>query len=489
MDMHGNGCSRRRFLAAAAALPVMGLVACDSGGGPVPSSGPVVSGTSQAALPSVGGSTSADSYYPSHGNGGYRVSHYALDLHYTPDTGVLVASALITATASQPLSGFSLDLHELDVTEVRVADVPAGFARDKRKLYVRLVRPLAAEERFEVLVRYSGRPGPVRMPWGERTGWERSRDRVVVASQPLGGPSWFPCNDHPSDKAGYRIDVTVPESYQVAANGVLAGTRRESGMTTWSYSHPGPMASYLATVNIGRFTFADQAGSRVPLRNAYPPGAAEEFAHDFGRQPEIMNLFERLFGPYPFEVYGAVIVDSDLQAPLETQTFSLFGVDQLDGKRGKERYVAHELAHQWFGNSVTVADWQHIWLNEGFATYAEWLWSEHSGGRSADDHAARTWSTLSRSAKGIRIGDPGQRNMFDDRVYVRGALTLHALRRTVGDDAFFDVLRSWSQDHRGRNVTTDRFVAHAERRTRSALRPLFQSWLFTEGLPDLPPPR
>ncbi|MFB9903115.1 M1 family metallopeptidase [Allokutzneria oryzae] len=461
-------------MAAAVALPVLGLTACD-----FDRTG--ASGAGEAG--DVGSAVSADSYHPAHGNGGYRVTHYDLNLHYTPRSGGLDATAVITATASHALSGFSLDLHELTVSDVQVAGAAAGFTHSAGKLHVHPGRVLAAGEQFDVRVRYSGRPGPIRTSWGE-IGWDATEDGVVVASQPLGAPSWFPCNDHPSDKAGYLIEVTVPESYQVVANGTLTGTSLDSGQVTWSYAHPGPMATYLATVNIGRFSFVQQGGSRVPLRNAFPPGAAEDFATDFGRQPEIINLFERLFGPYPFEVYGSVVVNAELQAPMETQTFSVFGTNHLDGARGYEHYVAHELAHQWFGNNVTAADWRHIWLHEGFATYAEWLWSENSGGASAEAHAVRAWSELSTSAQDIRIGDPGPRNMFDDRVYLRGAHTLHALRRTVGDDGFFDVLRTWGQKYRGGNVTTDQFIAHAEQRTRRTLSPMFQRWLFTEELPD-----
>jgi aminopeptidase N len=432
-----------------------------------------------------GSPTSADPYHPKHGNGGYRIQHYDLDLRYDPGSRRLVATASIAGTATQALSQFSLDLHNLAASEVRVADAAARFAQRGGKLHVRPAKVLAAGEQFRVGVRYAGQPAPVPSFSGD-IGWDETDDGVVVASQPIGAPSWFPCNDHPSNKAAYRIAVTVPVGYQVLANGTLTSTQTNTGHVTWCYTHPGPMATYLATVNIGRFTIASQAGSRVPIRNAFPPELAEDFVHDFGRQPEIMNLFERLYGPYPFEVYGSMVVDTRLDVPLETQTFSVFGANHIDGERGYERYVAHELAHHWFGNSLTLADWRHIWLHEGFATYSEWLWSEHSGGRSADNLARRGWAELADADQDVRIGDPGAEHMFDDRVYVRGAHTLHALRLTVGDDKFFDILRTWTQRYRGGNVTTDQFITHAEERTGTALRPMLHRWLFTEQLPDLP---
>jgi aminopeptidase N len=196
-----------------------------------------------------------------------------------------------------------------------------------------------------------------------------------------------------------------------------------------------------------------------------------------------MSVFEELFGPYPFRNYQVVVTDDELEVPVEAQGMSVFGANHVDGRRGHERLVAHELAHQWFGNGVGLADWRDIWLNEGFACYAEWLWSERSGGPTAAAHAGRAHARLARSPQDLRIGDPGVANLFDDRVYQRGALTLHGLRTRLGDGAFFGVLREWTATHRHGTATTSDFVALAQRHATEPLTAFFRTWLAEPRLP------
>jgi aminopeptidase N len=280
--------------------------------------------------------------------------------------------------------------------------------------------------------------------------------------------------------------VTAPSRYTVIANGSLMSHRTDGGTTTWVYDQPTPMSTYLATVHIGRYVPVEAATDPVPQRAAVPRRLLSRFHHDFGRQPAMISTFWRLFGRYPFPDYRVVVVDEELDVPLEAHGLSIFGTNHVDGHRGHERLVAHELAHQWFGNSVTVAGWRHIWLNEGFAKYAEWLWSEESGGEPAEVHAARSWTTVAALPQDLRVADPGARRMFDDRVYERGALTLHALRLTLGDAAFFALLREWTQTYRDRTVTTEAFEAMAQRHATRPLDRLFASWLHTEPLPFRP---
>ncbi|MBQ0925386.1 M1 family metallopeptidase [Saccharopolyspora endophytica] len=439
------------------------------------------SGPSTSA-PSPGADRSADPYLPEHGNGGYRVEHYDLDLDYQVGPNRLSGTARISATATQALLRFSLDLADLRVRRVLVDGKPAKFTHSGGKLRIRPQSPLGENAEFRVEVRYSGTPHPIAGRWGE-IGWEELTEGSMVAAQPIGAPSWFPCNDHPSDKAAYRVSFTADSPFSVQVTGNLVSQQRRGSTTTHVFERPEPTSTYLMSVQVGPYTDVELAGGEVPQRAAIPARLKEDFAVDFGRHGQIMDCFRELFGPYPFGEYVVVVTDDELEDPVEAQGMSIFGANHVDGQRTHERLVAHELAHQWFGNSVTIADWRHIWLNEGFATYAEWLWSERSGGPSAQEHAA-DWHA--QVAADLRIGDPGVSSMFDPQVYKRGALTLHALRHEIGDEPFFALLRRWAAEHRHGTATTEDFTSLAAEHANRDLDPLFTAWLDQPELPALP---
>lgn len=418
--------------------------------------------------------TSAD--LQGHGDPGYRVEHYDLEFGYKPSTGRLTARAVLSVVPVAPLTAIVLDLGTFRVDRVLVSGKPARYVHRNGKLRIRGVVTGAVA----VDIRYSGTPRPVRTRhWGE-VGWDELTDGVVVAGQPIGAPSWFPCNDRVDHKSTYRIAVTAPATYTAVANGVLAEHGVRGANATWVYRQDAPMAAYLATVQIGRYEQLSLPGNQLA---SVPQRLVRAARTDFARQPAMMSAFTELFGPYPFDGYGVVVTEDDLEVPVEAQGLSIFGANHVDGRRGHERLVAHELAHQWFGNSVGVADWQHIWLNEGFAAYAEWLWSEHSGGPPAAALATRARGLLSRQPQTLCIGAPSARDMFDDRLYQRGALTLHALRDRVGDAAFFTILRTWTLTHRHSTATTRDFTELSQRHTDADLGTLFAEWLFEPALP------
>jgi aminopeptidase N len=310
---------------------------------------------------------------------------------------------------------------------------------------------------------------------------------VLVASQPTGAPSWFPCNDRPDDKATYQVQVTTASQYRVVANGRLAGVVHSGSTSTWSYVQDVPMATYLATVQIGVYQRVELPGGAggVPLVVVAPARRVAAARVALGRQDAMMALFGRLFGPYPFGSYTVVVTEDRLEIPVEAQGVSMFGSNHLDWDWSGERLIAHELAHQWFGNSLTLGDWRDIWLHEGFACYAEWLWSEGSGGRSADAHA-RSWHVrLARLPQDVVLADPGPADLFDDRVYKRGALTVHALRLLVGDEVFFAVVQEWVARFRHGTVSTAGFVALASSVVGRDLDGFFEGWLFERALPAL----
>ncbi|MEV6398454.1 M1 family metallopeptidase [Streptomyces sp. NPDC051907] len=433
-----------------------------------------------------------DPYLPELGDSRFRTTHYDLELDYRPYSGRLDARARISAVAAErDLAEFGLDLGPFRISRVMVdGRRPARYTHRGDKLRIRPARPVRAGTLFTVEVRYTGVPRPVRTrDWGD-LGWEQLEEGALVASQPSGARSWFPCNDRLADKAAYRMTVTAPSPYTVVANGALVSRTISASTTAWVYEQAEPMAPYLATVQIGLYDLVDVANpGAVPQPAAVPQRLLGRFARDFARQPQMMAAFTDLFGPYPFDDYGVVVVDEDLDVPVEAQGLSIFGANHVDGRRGSERLVAHELAHQWFGNSLTIAEWRHIWLNEGFAKYAEWLWSEISGGPSAAALAAKFRNRLALMPQDVRIGDPGLRRLFDDRVYHRGALTLHALRTVIGHAAFVSLLHEWTTTHRHGLVTTEQFTALAQRHAQHPLDGLFTMWLYDEKLPALPEPR
>ncbi len=429
-----------------------------------------------------------DPYVSGHGDATYDVTHYAIDLAVKLEGNRLDGEARLSCVARERLPSFDLDLAHLRPSRVTVDGRPAKYTHRGTRLLVRPAQPIADGAGFEVRVKYAGQPKPIRLHPHDDAGWEELTDGVIVAAQPHGAPSWFPGNDRPDNKATYSITVSVPAGYRVAASGELRSSRRSGASTVWVHEQPSPMPTYLATVQIGRYDLTELPGAPVPVRVVAPEGVVGSggFAAAFAEQPAMLTFFASLFGDYPFESYTCVITDDDLEIPLESQGLSTFGRNFLSDDWECVRLVAHELAHQWFGNAVTLREWRDIWLHEGFACYAEWLWSQECGLASTDDRAARHFEKLEKLDQDILVGDPGPELMFDDRVYKRGALTLHALRKRVGDDAFFDLLRSWVSGNSGGSVSTVDFVLHCEQAAGEDLSGLFEDWLFTERLPELP---
>ncbi|MFK4483483.1 aminopeptidase N [Curtobacterium sp. AB7] len=433
----------------------------------------------------------ADPYTPHSGDRRWSAEHYDLRLDYRVATNRLDGTATITARAHEPLDRIVIDLHGLSVERADVDGTRAKkVSKAVHKVTVTPASPIAADTTFTVHLRYRGNPRPVRSAWGQ-VGWEELTDGVIVAAQPTGAPSWFPCNDRPDDKATYRFEIAAEAAYDVLANGELLGKERDRIGTRWTYATTEPMATYLATVQIGRYRTTRLRGAVVPVTLHHPADLAAAAKTDFGQVPEMLALFSDRFGPYPFAAYGVVVTDDELEIPLEAHGLAVFGRNHVDGEHGTDRLIAHELAHQWFGNSVTVTRWQDIWLHEGFACYAEWLWSEHHGGDTADVLAAQYRQEVLGQPEDLVVGDPGAKDMFDDRVYKRGALALHAVRRTFGDDAFCAGLRNITERHRHGSVTVPDVLeafADAAGRDVEAVRAVTGPWIDEASVPALPAP-
>jgi hypothetical protein len=645
-----------------------------------------------------GAAGAGDPYFPLDGNGGYDVEHYFLDVDYDPGTGVLDGVATIEARATQNLSSFNLDLVGLTVESIKVNGRRADWSRDGQELTITPRKGLRDHRSFTTVVRYSGVPEPVVDAFGV-SGVFATDDGMTIAGEPHVAATWFPANDHPTDKASFTFKVTVPRGLEAVANGELERKWRKHGRTTWLWHAKEPMATYLATVNVGDFdirhykvdgirywdafdpdlfvkpeprtgaqfaisqkgdlsykrltrtisvpaggaslsfwitrdteqdwdfvfveahtvgqddwtTLPDAnghnaedtgascpfwhelhpflahyqtdngdgtcspeggsghwwaasgasggyeqwqvdlsgyAGSDVEVSISYAsddfvqlpgvvvddvdvstgegttsfeddgdtmdgwtvPGAPEgsepnpndwivgtaadtpESTGDiaeasFARQPEIIAFESSIFGRYPWSASGGIVDDLDeLSFALETQTRPVYAKGFFFDTVSGDSVIVHELAHQWYGDSLAVAAWQHIWLNEGFATYAEWLWAEREGFETPQEQFDDRYFGIPEDDPfwQVVIGDPGPDLLFDGAIYDRGAMTLQQLRVTVGDDAFFTILRKWAKRNAGGNVTTDEFIRLAERISHQQLDELFEAWLFTPGRPELP---
>ena len=420
-----------------------------------------------------------DELYPQLGNEGYDVQHYEIDLHFDPETQQLAGSTLIEAIATQSLGQFNLDFHGLEVESVSVEDLAANHERIDSELIITMAEPVLDGDSFSTLVSYSGVPEAIvdpGVPFGQ-LGWQEWEEGYFAAvSQPSGAMNWFPGNNHPLDKATYSFRITVPEGLTVVANGTLNQVSdNEDGTTTFVWQMQQPMASYLTLVAIGDFVEMRDDSGPVPLRNYFPKDTGASITSGYGITQQMMVWLIDTVGPYPFEEYGVVALPG-FPTALETQSLSVFGSGAPD-----QALIMHELAHQWFGNSVSPASWQDIWLNEGFATYFIALFLEQSFGPQGIQ------MFLSQVPPSLMApGKVDTAQLLDPAVYFRGALTLHALRQDMGDDVFFDILKTYYARYAHSTVTTDDFIAVAEDVSGAELDEFFDAWLYSDEMPDLP---
>jgi aminopeptidase N len=501
-----------RIAAVTTAVALLATSGCTIGGtSPTASAPPGSTAPQVTASLDSSESSAGDLYTPGDGNGGYDVQHYGLKLAIDPadQTKALDGTAEITARATKDLSRFDLDLTGLNVGSVTVDGAPARYERQSSELVITPAKPLAKDAKFTVSVAYSGTPQPVNDPLLGKYGWIRTSDGVLIACQPSGAHTWFPSNDHPSDKATFDFEITVPKGLTVVANGepldgpltqssagaaptpaptpavtdsptyASAFLQRETTTSHWRVLDP--MATYLATVDIGNFEVkSGRTPGGVPIIVAVDPSLGSANVNDvYAKTAEITDAWAKLFGPYPFSSTGAIVDNADVGFALETQNRPVFG-----GFGAQPEILAHELSHEWFGDSVSVTKWQDIWLNEGFASYAEWIWGERSGGPSVQKKYDDLYRMVNDPHWQKPPGDPGRKDMFDQfAVYDRGAMTLHALRKRVGDDKFWAILRTWAKEHRHANGTTPQFIATAERVSGMKLDTLFQAWLYGKTRP------
>jgi aminopeptidase N len=432
-----------------------------------------------------------DPYYPTYGNGGYDVSHYDLNLDYQPATDRLSGTTTITATATQGLTSFDLDF-ALTVSRVTVDGRPAAFATSgEQELVITPARPIAKGHRITVAVTYSGIPSTVQR-YGF-TSWQRTPDGAVAANEPESAWWWYPSNDHPTDKATYDVHVKVPDGDQAISNGLLVSQKSRSGWTSFHWRETKPQTTYLTTLAVGHFDIThSRTRTGIPVINAYstdlPAATAANARASVERTAEIVDFLSGYFGPYPFDAAGGYVPNVTAGFALEAQT-RVFYSPKFFAKKVNSDVLSHELAHQWWGDDVSLERWSDIWLNEGFASYAEFLWAEHEHTGTPQQLAQAIYDAhpADDAFWTVKPGDPGAQNQFDDAVYDRGAVAIQALRDTIGDHAFLTVLKAWPALHRYGNGTIPEFQRLAERLSGQNLDGFFRTWLFTAAKPAVFP--
>ena len=445
--------------------------------------------TASTPVPVVGSPGMNDPYYPNLGNGGYDVQHYLIALDIDPPNNTIRGSTTITANAMEYLESFNLDLQGLEIESITVNEAPAEYSRNDHELTITPAQPLPASELFNVFVQYHGSPGLVPIAGGPfQMGWSHGEGGVInVWGEPDAASVWFPNNNHPRDKATFRFEISVPDPWMVAATGSLRETLEEGEQTTFVWEMNHPMATYLASINIDQYEVVTQAGpDGLTIRNYFPADFPASLRIPAAVLPAVIDFFNDLFGPYPFDEYGVVMASTEgfcaqTETALETQSLSLHCPSVY---MTSETVIVHEVAHQWFGNSVSLENWKDIWLKEGMATYSEWLWESRNEPSALRRIAERNRFGFFDSS--LSVAEPSESNLYTNESYSGGALVFYVLHQYVGDETFFSILRTYMERYGDGYAGTDEFISIDEEVSGQDLDPLFEAWLFSAKLPALP---
>lgn len=482
-------------LGMAAVLVVIALVMPWRGTPPAhPPASSATSPPAVSALPVIGAEGIGDPYFPLAGNGGYDATAYDIHVRYDPATDRIEGHTTITAQATENLARFNLDLR-LPASAATVNNQPAQLHQIGGELQITPAVPVPVGTTMTVQVDYAGVPSAIPDGPDDPSPWVRTADGALAVGEPDIAPWWYPSNDHPSDKATFIITAAVPAGLQVISNGALLGGPEPAGpgMEQWRWQESEPMASYLAFVAIGHYDVVRRDTRYGLYLGAYDRGLAPQVADaaraSVEQTPEILDFLSGIFGPYPFHQLGGVVPDApNLSFALENQTRPVYG-EGFFSAGPDVSVIVHELAHQWFGDSVSVRHWSDIWLNEGFATYAQWLYDERHSGPSAKQTAAMNYADHPADDEFWRIppGAPGKQAVLGRAVYTRGAMALQAIRMAVGDQNFFASLRAWATDRAGGNGSVQDFLATVKRVSGKNIDDVAQTWLFAPVRPAAPP--
>ena len=429
---------------------------------------------------------------------GVDVLHYAFRLTLSDQTDAIEGEATVTARLSAGMSELSLDLAQpnapapdrgMTVTGVTEASAVLRFEHAGDRLRILLGHPAADGERREIVVRYHGVPAA-----GLLVGSNKHGDRTFFSDNwPDKARQWLPVVDHPSDKATSEFLVTAPAHYQVVSNGLLVEeTDLADGCRLTRWRQAVPIAPWLYVLGVARFAVEHRPAWRgIPIETwVYPQDRDAGFRAFAEPTAAALEFFADRVGPYAYERLANVQANG-VRGGMESATSIFYGDDSVSGpERRWDRVIVHEIAHQWFGNAVTEADWDDVWLSEGFATYFTHLYEEHAEGRDA------FVAGLRRTRDQIRAFDeknPGYRIVHDNLAdmtkvttgpgtYSKGAWVLHMLRGVVGDEAFWAGIREYYRLYRDKNASTADFRRVMEEAAGKELGWFFDEWLTRGGM-------
>lgn len=428
-----------------------------------------------------------DPYFPDYGNGGYDASHYDVAVTMASDEVTLSGTTTMTATATQDLSRFNLDF-VLHTSSVTVNGKTAKFSHDTlHELVITPASVIKNGDKMTVVVKYSDKPADV-VDRGINPVYSTTPGMLVLG-EPESAAWWIPSNDHPRDKATYDIAITVPKGFEGISSGRFIGSDLTDAKTdTWNWAVNQPTTGYQIFMAAGQYDISTSKVEGLPTVTAIGEGtgvAGEAAKADFDRLGEVMKFLTSQFGSYKFDAHGDVVPNTPVGFALETQTRPVFSPRFWTSGGSNIGVVVHEQAHQWFGDNVAVHNWRDVWMNEGFASFAEWRWEEYQGGATANETlmAYYNYYTEGDTFWNLKIGDPGAGDLFAGEVYDRGAMTVQALRNRIGDKNMLDLFNQWQTKHEHSDASIKQFRKLAEKISGKNLKGFFTNWLYTSAKP------
>lgn len=419
---------------------------------------------------------------------GFDITKYILTLTINDATHFINGNVKAFVTAESNMTSISFELMggTLAVSQVLVNDSVSTFTHLNGIINIPV--SFSTGQQFTTQVFYSGTPALSPAPYN--IGLKFNTSSIYTLSNPDAGRYYWPCYDHPWDKALIDMHITVRNDWLVAGQGTRqAITDNGNGTKTHSWSMSTPVATYLVGFAAAAFVEFNQMAGNTPIQNFVIPNQLANAQNDFANVPDMIDYFETVYGPYPFEKYGHAVVTISPYAAMEHQTMTTFGAQYITGNLTYEPTVAHELAHQWMGNCVTPLTMQDVWLKESFATYSEFLWKAHHYGWTAGlQYLASSIQNYYISWENTNgphtIYNPLYNELFAPPTYEKSASVLHMLRLKLGNDAFFNFVQSYLNTHYNGNVITAEIKEAAEQASGINLDQFFQQWIYSPGIPS-----